>query len=85
LISLRDTGRIFKRYDEAEPLMHQRDENAAFLSALLEGQLGYRPIESFETRWPLLPDDFIRSLNPPLVLFARDGTENSLGKRGQAP
>jgi 4-amino-4-deoxy-L-arabinose transferase-like glycosyltransferase len=75
LINLRDTDGITGRYDKLEPRMVRQPENVEFLNALVSGELGYTPVRRFHLWWPLLPEGLIPSLNPPLVLFARQRVE----------
>jgi hypothetical protein len=72
LISLSNTKRITQRYHPTESKPIRPPENAAFLRALLNDDLGYRKVARFHVRWPLLPRHYIPSLNPPLLLLARE-------------
>jgi hypothetical protein len=53
-------------------MMLEREPNRRFVDALESGALGYRPIAGFERR-PLFDRELITSLNPAIVVYARDG------------
>lgn len=74
LLNTVDLERITERYDKRDPVMVRPPENAEFLQALMQGQLGYHEIAAFHASWPLIPDGIIRSLSPPFVLLAHGQT-----------
>lgn len=85
LVSLSNTKRVTQRYHKLHSAPIRPPENAAFLRALLSGELPYTTVAEFHVRWPLLPQQFIPALNPHLLLLRRSERRQSARSPGQPP